>query len=156
MTRPNTPQAGFTVVEILITLLVAAVFTLAMYQLFGAINSAMSLARQKAIASELAYSYLRRYSGTGSDPATWFTCSTASGGANTNDYTVNTNAPGQTLASGSLTNVSGLTGPISYSVRALAVYGCSGTNAGSPLRVEAVITYSPSARTVRHATLVGY
>lgn len=149
-------QTGFTAVEMIITIIVAAVFVIALYQLFGTLNTSMSASRQRAVASELAYSYLRRYTGTGSDPASWFVCSTASGTSNTNDYTVNTNAAGQTLTTGNLSDVNGLAQPISYKVTALAQYGCSGTNAGKPLRIEASVTYGPYNTTVKHVTLVGY
>lgn len=149
-------QSGFTAVELIITITVAGIFVIALYQLFGTINASMSLARQKAVASEIAYSYLRRYTGANVQPATWFTCSTAAGSSNTNDYTVNTNAAGQTIASGSVTGVTTLPGPVTYSVKALAVYGCSGANAGTPLRIESTVTYGPANRTVRHATLVRY
>lgn len=154
--RSSYVSKGFTTIEMIITITVSAIFVLGFYQLFGALNSAASAARQRAIASELAYSYLRRYTGQGANPAGWFICSTASGSSNTNDYTVNTNAAGQTLTSGSLDQVEGLAPPITYSVKALALYGCSGANAGSPLKIESTVTYGPFNKTVKHTTLVGY
>lgn len=158
MKRLDTHSFGFTTIELIVTLLVTSIFVISLYQLFGSINASMSLTRQRAAASELAYSYLRRYAGNGQDtqPATWFTCSTAGGVNNTNDYTVNTNAPGQTLASGAPTDIQGLARPVTYTVKALAIYGCSGSNTGSPLRVTVTVTYGPQNKSVTHSTLVGY
>lgn len=145
---------GFTAVELLVTILAAAVFTVSLYQLFIVANSSSAAVKQRAIASELAYSYLRKYSGIDASP-TWFSCDTASGAANTNDMTVNADAQGQTVDSGSLTNVSGIPGTVSYTVKGIAPYGCSGGNAGTPIRIQATVTYG-SSNTVTHATLVGY
>lgn len=145
---------GFTAVELLITILAAAIFTIALYQLFIVANSSSTAVKQRAIASELAYSYLRKYSGIDASP-TWFTCDTASGSSNTNDLTVNSQAQGQTATSGNLTDVAGIPGTVTYTVKGVAPYGCSGGNAGTPIRVQASVTYGNS-NTVIHATLVGY
>lgn len=147
-------SAGFTAVELLVTILAAAVFTVALYQLFIVANSTSAAVKQKAIASELAYSYLRKYSGIDASPS-WFSCDTSSGSSNTNDMTVNPSAAGQTVTSGTLTNVSGIPGSVSYSVTGIAPYGCSNGNAGTPIRVQASVTYGNSV-TVTHATLVAY
>lgn len=150
------PQSsdGFTAVELLITILTAAVFTIALYQLFIVANNSSTAVKQRAIASELAYSYLRKYSGIDASPS-WFTCDTASGSSNTNDLTVNAQAQGQTVASGNLSNVAGIPGTVSYVVKGVAPYGCSGGNAGTPIKVQASVTYGNS-NTITHATLVGY
>lgn len=145
---------GFTAVELLITILAAAVFTISLYQLFIVANSSSAAVKQRAIASELAYSYLRKYSGVDASP-TWFTCDTSNGSNNTNDLTKNSQAPGQTVTSGDLTNVAGIPGTVSYTVKGVAPYGCSGGNAGTPIRVQASVTYGNS-NTITHATLVGY
>ena len=55
-------QEGFSAVELLITLFIAATFIAAGYQLFSVITKASSEARQQAKASNIAYDYLRRYS----------------------------------------------------------------------------------------------
>lgn len=53
-------QAGFSAVELLITLFIAAIFLLAGYQLWGYVQRAGAEADQLAKASNIAYDYLRR------------------------------------------------------------------------------------------------
>ncbi len=60
MTRPAY-QPGFSAVELLITLFIAAAFLMTGYQLYSAIIRDSGEARQHARASTLAYDYLRRY-----------------------------------------------------------------------------------------------
>lgn len=59
---------GFTAVELLITLFVAALFLAAGYTLYDAIVSRSSEARQAAQADNIAYDYLRRYEATVGTP----------------------------------------------------------------------------------------
>ncbi len=153
-------QAGFTAIELLITIIVAALFAISFYQLFIAVNQSSAAARNRATASDLAYSYLRKYASAGITPDDWspkFVCSSASGSSNTNDRSVNANATGTILASGSLTpDTTGLPLPITYSVVALAIYGCAGTNLNKPIRVESTVTFGPQNTAIKHATYVGY
>lgn len=156
MSHPLNSSDGFTAVELLVTIIVAAMFTVTLYQLLISVNSVSTAARNQATASDIAYSNLRKYASASSTP-TWFTCSTASGASNTNDVTVNPDATGSTLISGTLTtSASDLPGPISYSVKALATYGCEGANDGKPIRVQSIVTYGPQSTVVKHTTLVGY
>lgn len=55
-------RAGFTAVELLLTLFIAAAFLVAGYQLFNLIIKDGGQDRADARASNLAYDYLRRYS----------------------------------------------------------------------------------------------
>lgn len=160
LTLSRKSSDGFTAVELLVTIIVAALFAVSFYQLFIVVNQSTAAARNRATASDLAYSYLRKYASAGVTPDDWspkFTCSTASGSSNTNDRSVNANAAGTTLASSSLTpDATGLPRPITYSVVALAIYGCAGTNLNKPIRVEATVTFGPQNTTIKHATYVGY
>lgn len=147
---------GFTAVELLVTIIVAAMFAVSLYQLLTVVTTTSSAARSRATASDVAYANLRKYASANSTP-TWFTCSTASGASNTNDVTVNSSAAGSTLISGTLVPTTvGLPGPVSYSVKALAIFGCSGVNTGKPIRVESQVTYGPQNTVIKHSTLVGY
>lgn len=53
-------QAGFSAVELLITLFIAAIFLVAGYQLWGYVQKAGTDSDQLAKASNIAYDYLRR------------------------------------------------------------------------------------------------
>ncbi len=57
----NKSQLGFTVVEMLVTILVAATFALMFYQLFIASTKLSDNARRDAVASQIAYSNLQKY-----------------------------------------------------------------------------------------------
>lgn len=149
-------QHGFTAVELLVTIVVAAIFLIAVSTLYMNVTQAHAEARNRATANDLAYSYLRKYASAGGTP-TWFVCSTASGSSNTNDLTINSNAAGQVLTSGSLTSSEAkLPPPVTYTVHALAIYGCSGLNINKPIRVDATVTYGAQSLSIRHSTIVGY
>lgn len=61
---------GFTAVELLITLFVAAAFLVAGYQLFNVVITDGGNTRIEASASNIAYDYLRRYSNSATSPCT--------------------------------------------------------------------------------------
>lgn len=75
-TRPSVPkrltaraaQAGFTAVELLVTLFVAAAFLIAGYQLFNVVMQDGGETRAQAAAANVAYSYLRQYSDSATNP----------------------------------------------------------------------------------------
>lgn len=148
-------EKGFTVVEMLISIIVTALFLISFYQIIVVISQISTDAKQKALADNIAYSYLRRYTSPDSPAATWFVCDTRAGSfaaQNQNDRTINSAAPGTTIISGSLSPAeTNLPSPISYKVTALAFYGCSGVNGTQPIRVQSEITYGPRNITIEHA-----
>ena len=54
-------QSGFTVIEMLVTVIVSAIFAFIFYQLFISSTKLNTVARRDAIASEIAYSNLKKY-----------------------------------------------------------------------------------------------
>lgn len=67
-------QAGFSAIELLITLFIAAAFLIAGYQLYLVVIKDGGQTRQQALASETAYDYLRQYS---SAPTIGTTCTSS-------------------------------------------------------------------------------
>ena len=65
-----TKQSGFTAVELLITLFVAAAFLVSGFQLYNLIVKDSGQTRADARASNVAYDYLRRYSASATNPCT--------------------------------------------------------------------------------------
>lgn len=63
-------KAGFTAVELLATLFVAAVFLLSGYTLYNTIMSRSGDARQRVQADNIAFDYLRRYQSSATNPCT--------------------------------------------------------------------------------------
>lgn len=61
-------QGGFTAVELLVTLFVAAAFLMAAYQLFTFVVRDGGETRAEAKATSVAYDYLRRYTPSVSNP----------------------------------------------------------------------------------------
>ncbi|MDB5167197.1 MAG: hypothetical protein JWN26_342 [Candidatus Saccharibacteria bacterium] len=61
-------QSGFTAVELLITLFVAAAFLVAGYQLYTVVIKDGANTRAQSRASNVAYDYMRRYSPTVASP----------------------------------------------------------------------------------------
>lgn len=154
---------GFTAVELLVTIIVATIFTVVIYSMFTEINRSSALARNRATASDIAYANLRRYASAGISPSSWnpaFVCSTASGTSNNNDsFRSGGTATGSQLIGGTLNPVDvDLPAPVTYSVKALAIFGCraSDNNDRKPIRVESIVTFGPDNTVVKHATLVGY
>lgn len=64
----TTKQSGFTAVELLITLFVAAAFLVSGFQLYNLIVKDSGQTRADARASNVAYDYLRRYSASAVNP----------------------------------------------------------------------------------------
>lgn len=62
MIRQTSSQDGFTAVELLITLVVAALFLFAGYQLYNVILSSGTSARNQALAGSTAHNYIQQYS----------------------------------------------------------------------------------------------
>lgn len=61
-------QAGFSAVELLITLFIAAAFIATGYQLYSVVITDGGTALQQAQATNIAYDYLRRYSTEATNP----------------------------------------------------------------------------------------
>lgn len=66
----TTKQSGFTTVELLITLFIAAAFLMSGYQLYSLIIKDGGDARATAKASNVAYDYLQRYKPSATNPCT--------------------------------------------------------------------------------------
>lgn len=66
----STVQSGFSAIELLITIFVAAAFLAAGYQLYATIVRNGSDTRNQTTASNVAYDYMRRYSPQATNPCT--------------------------------------------------------------------------------------
>jgi len=122
----NQKQAGFTAVELLITLFVAAAFLIAGYQLFSVVIRDGGQTRAESRAANIAYDYLRKYSGVVSNPCT-----------------------AETLVDNEEINVSGLT-DVTVNVSAT----CLLSDLSTVSKIEATITYNDPQRTVSYVTYV--
>jgi len=124
MIQRTNKQAGFTAVELLITLFVAAAFLIAGYQLFTVVIRDGGQTRAESRAANVAYDYMRQYTSS----STTVPCS-----------------PSTPLSNAPIT-VDGLSSPkITISIT------CPGA-ANSVSKVEAAISYNVPAQVVKYAT----
>lgn len=122
----RTQQSGFTAVELLITLFVAAAFIVAGYQLFNIVMKDGGETRAESRAGNVAYDYLRRYSDAATNPC----------------------APSTPFPSQSV-SIDGLLNPtITVQIT------CPSEDAPSLSKAEATITYNNPAKVVKYATYV--
>lgn len=122
----NQKQDGFTAVELLITLFVAAAFLVAGYQLFSVVIRDGGQTRAESRAANIAYDYLRRFSGAVSNPCT-----------------------SETLVNNESINVTGLT-DVTIHVTA----NCLLSDLDTVSKIEATITYNNPQETVSYVTYV--
>ena len=124
----RTASQGFSAVELLVTLFVAATFLIAGYQLFNFIITDSGNARAEAAASNGAYDYLRRYSDNATLPCTVLT-----------------------PVSNEKTTIEGVNEPT-----VTVTITCPKTDTPALSKVEVAVTYGfgSDAQTVRHATFI--
>lgn len=143
MTESRSNQSGFTIIELLVTIVVSTIFILAIYQVVLASLVISRASSQYTIASNLAYANLRHYV-DGQSAVLWFECQTS-----------NETSP-QTVLSQTGT-IPRLSGTVTQTVTATALYGCSGNSIGMPVRVESSVTYGVAgAQKVSHTSYAGY
>lgn len=148
----KTRDEGFTAIEMIITVIVAALMIIAINALYSAVVRSSSIQRNRAEASDLAYANLRNYAYNGASAKNWFSCTTS--GASAND---GYSKPGSQLSTKTYdATQTSIPQPVTVTVTADAPYGCSGSNAGTPILVTSTVTFGPSADTITHSEYVGY
>ena len=121
----STNNSGFTAVELLITLFVAAAFLVSGYQLYALIIKDGGQTRSDARAANVAYDYMRRYSLSATNP-----CTTT------------------TLLSNSPINVSSLS-----NVLVTVAITCP-VSTTSVSKIEATVLYNTPQQTMKYSTYV--
>lgn len=119
-------QQGFTAVELLVTLFVAAAFLIAGYQLFSVVIRDGGQTQAEAKAANVAYDYLRRYTPSATNPCTEITPLTNSAVA-----------------------VAGL-----VDTTVTVTIGCASPATTTLSKVEVAVSYNNPRKTVRYATYV--
>lgn len=129
---------GFTLVETSVTVVVAALFLIAISLIYITQSQLSGSTTAYTAADMLAYNNLRSYA-TGSPPI-WFVCSGSAPYAKTYTPTGPTD---------------GIPSPVTQKITATAPYGCGGGNS-YPIRVVSVVQYGPNGKVVTHATYASY
>ncbi|MDB5162918.1 MAG: hypothetical protein JWO54_502 [Candidatus Saccharibacteria bacterium] len=140
----HTHQAGFTLVEVFVTIVIAALFVGSITQLYIAQTQVSKSMTSYSTADLLSQDNLRTYA-YGASPS-WFECTYVS------------SAPQPMILLDSTADVSGIQSPVIQSVIATAPYGCGGSSSsnGYPIKVVSKVTYGKDAKTVVHATYSTY
>jgi Tfp pilus assembly protein PilV len=133
-------SAGFSAIELLVTLFVASALVLAFYQLFTVIDEGNINAKNSAIASDLASSNLSKYPSIASFASSGRTCS-------------NTSVSAHNLVDSPTGSYQGLPGNVAQKVSVIFPKGCTNEDLA---KIESTVTYGPSGstKTVVQATYV--
>lgn len=147
-------NAGFTVVEMLVTVVLAGIFIAFFVQMFRATSAQQSALIRQATANDIARSNLSKFPTVASIAG--YTCDTnSSTSANTNNLTINPNAAGTAILSDSQKETDpGTIGTLVQTVRALSPRGCSGSYL--PVKIVSTVEYGFTGQrdTVEYATYV--
>lgn len=150
-------DSGFTVVEMVVTMVILALFLGGFLQSYLLVDSQRVKLAQQSRASDVAYSNLRKFASRPSG----LTCTAAM------DLIANANAPGVLLGDQNNTVTSSAYGFIAeptsvtqslgsgatQEVRAFAPDGCANF-ATNPVKITSVVTYGSSGDKVQHASFV--
>lgn len=150
-------QQGFTIVEMIVTIVVAALFFTLFFQVYVVLESQRLVVARQAKASDVAYSNLRKFT---TRPA-GLTCDGSM------DLIANSNAPGKLLGDqtnttnsstyGFLaepTTVTQSLGPSStQTVYAFAPSGCANFTT-DPIKITSTVTYGNNGDSVSHASTI--
>lgn len=136
--------AGFTVVEVMVTVVIAALFIITITQLHITQSKVVSVMTSYDTADLLAYNNLRTFA-YGKSPS-WFEC----------EYSGGSPLPMTLLQSSN--DVQGIPSPVEQTVVATAPYGCGGssTTIGYPIRIVSTVTYGSDDKVIVHATYSTY
>ena len=154
MARLMKNSDGFTIVEVVVTLVVIGIFSIIILMMQTQVSNISVLEVQHTKASYLAYSNMRKYAND--SPPTWFKCV---------EPPPSTRTPGSRYSvMESIGRVDGLPGMVKQEVYVSAPYGCeSGTASfGMPIKVESIVEYglpssgAGSGRKVTHATYAAF
>lgn len=140
MSESSSNESGFTLIEVIISIVIAGVVFVGLASSVVSIFSITEGSSQRMRLSNLAYANMRLYA-DGNKPY-WFSC-------NTSDELEPITLLDKSEA------VDGLPEDVTQTVIATAVYGCDGEKQGYPILVRSTATLT-NGRTVSHATYATY
>jgi type II secretory pathway pseudopilin PulG len=138
-------QAGFTLVEVFVTIVIATLFIIAISQLYITQVRISTSVTSYNNADILASNNLRTYA-YGKAPS-WFICKYNTDNKPIDDIRLNTTG-----------DYTGIQSPVTQSIVASAPYGCGGNSSGIgyPIKVVSKVTFGKEGKTVVHATYSTY
>lgn len=152
MTYNHKNTSGFTVVEVIVTLAITALFLSLFFQMYLAAEAHRLAVARRVTASDIAYSNLRKITAR-STVAASAPCDSSTSG-NQNNLMINQSAAGSTISSLiSPEPTTGLSGTVDQIITAYYPRGC---DPNMPIKIEATTVYgtdSPQERVV-HASYI--
>jgi type II secretory pathway pseudopilin PulG len=137
----NTNSEGFTVVEMIVTIVIASLFLTFFIQMFRASSNQQQIVFNQSIVNDIAKSNLDKFPSTS---GLTYTCDTnPSVAANTNNLAIRADAPGTTLLQDSSPNKEsdpGYLGVLNQTVKAYSPLGCAVNN---PVKIESRVQFGP-------------
>lgn len=139
--RSGGHEQGFTVVEVLVTLVLSMLFLVFFIRMFEAINTQQLSTSRQAVANDIAYSNLSKFPTVGSiaDVGTAYTCGSS------NNLAANPDATGTVILSNSSgfreTNLRNLP-EVTQEVRAYSPFGCS----SELVKIRSIVRYGFSGQ----------
>ena len=136
-------KAGFTLVEVVVTMVVASLLLIAAMQIQYQATNLSIIQLQQSRASNLAYDNMRKY--VNDSRPMWFNCPDSKGRPGV----------GQQVLKDTTGTVDGLPGAVTQRVVATAPYGCGvSSGLGLPIKVESIVIYRGGSST--HAAYAAY
>lgn len=137
----NTSSEGFTVVEMIVTIVIASLFLAFFIQMFRASSNQQQIVFNQSVVNDIAKSNLDKFPNSSGFT---YTCDTnPSTTANTNNLAIRPSAPGTTLLQDSSPNKEpdpGHLGVLSQTVKAYSPLGCGANN---PIKIESKVQFGP-------------
>lgn len=150
-------EDGFTVIEVLVTLVLAVLFLVFFVQMFQAISAQQISATRQSKANNIASSNLNKFARP-SDITPSYTCDTSTNvSTNTNNLAINPDASGTVILNNSSANkepVDTSLGDATQEVRAFSPYGCQGANPLIKLISKVTYGFSGQQNEVVYATYI--
>lgn len=147
-------SGGFTVVEIIVTTVIAGLFVTFFVQMFRTSSNQQQVVINRSAASDIARSNLNKFPTSSSISPAYVCDAVGTATTNTNNLTIRTDAPGTELltASNKEADPKNL-GTLTQSVRAFSPYGCGGN---SPIKIISSVDYGPddARNKVTYATFI--
>ncbi len=148
--KKHTETDGFTIVEVLVTLVITVLFLTTFFSLYMSMESQRIATGRRALASNIAYSNLSKVTDRSTVVAA-AACDASTSG-NVNNLSINSSATGSNITSLITTEpTTGLGNPTTQTVRAFYPRGCA---AGMPIKIQATTTFGNPAESVVHATYI--
>ena len=150
-------QQGFTIVEMIVTIVVAALFFTFFFQVYVILESQRLVVARQAKASDVAYSNLRKFTarpaGLTCDSTMDLVTNGAASGKLLGDQTYTTNSSTYGFLAEPTTVTQSLGPNSTQTVKAFAPSGCANFTS-DPIKIVSTVTYGNNGDSVSHASYI--